>query len=130
MRVLYDTSVAIALRDGDASIVQWHETENYDAAISAVTMVELEGGVGRGETGRDVRRLALDALYDNFDVLDFTAREAAVYGAIVAGLGFARSKITDRMIAATAIAAGLSLATLNERDFRDIPKLRLIGWSE
>jgi tRNA(fMet)-specific endonuclease VapC len=33
------------------------------------------------------------------------------------------------MIAATAITHGLTLATLNRRDFRDIPGLTVEDWS-
>ncbi|HAJ03147.1 MAG TPA: VapC toxin family PIN domain ribonuclease, partial [Brevundimonas sp.] len=34
----------------------------------------------------------------------------------------------DRMIAAQAIVAGATLATLNPADFRDIPGLSLLEW--
>ena len=43
--------------------------------------------------------------------------------------GFSRRLVVDRMIAATALANDLSLATLNPRDFRDIPGLKIEDWS-
>ena len=128
MQILYDTSIAIALRDGSPPILARHEQSDAAASISVVTMVELEGGVARSAVGRGQRRAALDAVYENFGVLAFTSQEATVYGQIVRQLGFARSKIIDRMIAATAMTHGLRLATLNARDFRAIAGLQLETW--
>jgi len=91
-------------------------------------MVELEGGVARSAAGRDRRRAALDAMYSNFAVVPFTADEATIYGQIVERLGFSRTRVIDRMIAATALAAGMKLATLNVRDFRGIPGLVVEDW--
>ena len=42
--------------------------------------------------------------------------------------GFSRRKTIDHMIAATALANGLSLITLNAQDFRDVPGLLLEIW--
>jgi tRNA(fMet)-specific endonuclease VapC len=129
VRILLDTSVAIALRDGDRRLLARQERSAATGLISAVTLVELEGGVGRSEIGRAHRRAALDAIYQTVEAISFTAREAQFYGAIVASLGFARGKIADRMIAATALASDVPLATLNPRDFREIDGLQLEDWS-
>lgn len=129
MQILIDTSVAIALRDGDARLLARQQDSKATAVLSVVTLVELEGGVGRSAAGRSQRRAAVDAMYEGVGVLNFTAREAAMYGRFVDHLGFSRPKITDRMIAATAVRAGLPLATLNPRDFRDIPGLEVEDWS-
>lgn len=110
-------------------ILTRHEESGATAEISTVTMVELEGGVARASTGREQRRKALDAMYENLGVLPFTQREALAYGEIVRRLGFAWPKVIDRMIAACALVNGVRLATLNERDFRDIPGLQLEDWS-
>ena len=128
MQILYDTSIAIALRDGSPPILERHERSDAAASISVVTMMELEGGVARTALGREQRRAALDAVYENFGVLAFTSREAMVYGQIVHQLGLTRSKIIDRMIAATALTHGLHLATLNPRDFRAVAGLQLEAW--
>ncbi len=69
-------------------------------------------------------------MVDLLTVLPFGSAEAAVYGRIVDELGFARSKIIDRMIAAQALAVGATLVTLNPRDFRSIAGLRLEDRSE
>ena len=63
-----------------------------------------------------------------FAVLDFTNEVAAAYGEIVRHAGFSRRKIVDRMIAATGLVHDMTLVTFNDRDFRDVPGLKLIGW--
>ena len=68
-------------------------------------------------------------MYALLEIVPFTEREAAVYRQIVTRLGFSRSKIIDRMVAAQAIMAGARLATLNPRDFRGIADLRIDDWS-
>jgi tRNA(fMet)-specific endonuclease VapC len=129
LRILFDTSVAIAFRDGDPHILARARHIDPVAVISAVTWVELEGGVGVAPEGMAARRAALDAMRDVLDILAFGPDEARIYGRIVEALGFSRRKIIDRMIAAQAISAGACLATLNPRDFRDIPDLRIEDWS-
>lgn len=129
MRILFDTSVAIAFRDGDPDILARAQAVEPVALLSAVTVVELEGGIARAPEGRQARRAALDAMYDVLDILLFGMAEATAYGAIVAKLGFSRTAIIDRMIAAQAIVAEACLVSLNPRGFRDIPGLTSEDWS-
>ena len=68
-------------------------------------------------------------MYEQLDVISFTGREAGIYRRILEQLRFSRSRIIDRMIAAQAIVAGATLATLNPRDFRNIPGLTIEDWS-
>lgn len=126
--VLLDTSVAIPLRDGDAEV--WARAAKLTAApfISILTAAELEGGVHKVPALAARRRAALDALAGKLDVLPFDASELAAYRMIIEAIGFNRQKVLDRLIAATAIANGLPLATRNAKDFRDIPGLRLEEW--
>lgn len=128
MGLLFDTSVAISLRDGDPRLLAHQESSGATGIVSVLTMVELEGGVDRTPSESHVRRAAVQAMYETMSVLAFTRREAELYGQIVRQLGFSRSRVIDRMIAATAISAGLKVATLNPRDFRDIPGLELEDW--
>jgi len=128
LRLLLDTSVAIALRDSEPGLLERRKGSSAVASISVVTAVELEGGIWRSQSGVAERRAALDAIYEVFELLAFTDREAAAYGQIVEQLGFSRSKVIDRMIAATAIVVGRTLATLNPRDFQGIPGLTVEDW--
>jgi tRNA(fMet)-specific endonuclease VapC len=97
--------------------------------LSIVSRVELEGGVYKVPSEAMARRERLDAMLAGVEVLPFSTVEAEAYGVILATCGFSRSRILDRMIAATAMAAGVPLATLNPRDFGDIPNLRMEDWS-
>ena len=63
-----------------------------------------------------------------FEVVDFDADMATVYGTIIQRHGFSRRKIIDRMIAATAIARRAVLITANASDFAEIEDLKLEIW--
>ncbi len=129
MSALIDTNIAIYLRDNNRSI--WNAVGALPTAptISVLTCVELENGVSSTSEEASTRRHRVDALFEMLPILSFAVSEAEAYGRIIAHCGFSRTKIIDRMIAATAIVAGLPLITLNPRDFRDIPGLRLEDWS-
>lgn len=129
MAYLLDTSIAIQLRDGDRDFRSWLTTIDETPSISAITRVELEGGVYANAALAERRRKAVDILLREFVVLDLTDEIAELYGTIVERIGFSRRKITDRMIAATALAHNLALVTLNGRDFRDVPGLELVEWT-
>lgn len=83
----------------------------------------------RDELLVQTRRVLLDSFLENVEELDFTGREVAAYSSVIAAKGFSRRLVVDRMIAATALANDLALATLNPRDFRDIPGLTIEDWS-
>lgn len=97
-------------------------------AVSIVTQIELEGGVQAQRHLVEKRRAAVDALLGTLEILDFDADCASAYRRIMETVGFSRKKVIGRMIAATALAHDLSLITLNGRDFRDIPELKLEEW--
>ena len=96
--------------------------------ISAITKVELEGGVYGDPQFAAARRKALDALLRRLPVIDFSSLMATTYGQIVGQTHFSRRKVIDRMIAATAIVQGLTLITTNGSDFADIDGLKLEIW--
>jgi predicted nucleic acid-binding protein len=115
LRTLIDTSVAVALREGEAAILARAELLQSPALLSILSVVELEGGVSTAPEGAAVRRAILDEMYGTLDILPFFEREAAAYRRTVEICGFSRRLIVDRMIAATALANDLLLATLNPR---------------
>lgn len=126
---MLDTSVAIPSRDGDQDVLGRIASIEAPLLISAVTRVELENGVYRDPTLAVRRRAALDVMLATMIVVPFEDDTAALYGRIVAALGWSRARIIDRMIAATAILRDVPLATLNAADFRGVPGLRLDDWS-
>lgn len=128
MSALIDTNIAIRLRDGDAGVIARYAELAAPPALSIVSRIELEGGVAARPDLAHRRRAALDALLDELDILDFDARAADAYRRIVTAAGYSRPRILDRMIAATALAHGLSAITTNPSDFRDMPGLAIIAW--
>jgi predicted nucleic acid-binding protein len=129
LRTLLDTSVAIHLRDGDPEVERRLAERLGTSMLSVITRVELEGGVYKDPALTRLLRPRVDRMLAALEELPFGGREAAVYAHIVERCGFSRTRILDRMIAATAIVAGAALVTLNARDFRDIPDLRFEDWS-
>ncbi|MDP8993604.1 MAG: PIN domain-containing protein [Pseudomonadota bacterium] len=128
MPLLLDTSVAVDVIDDVAGTLD--RAREADALyLSVISHVELEAGVHRDRELGSLFRTRLDRFLTRVVELDFTSREVAAYAAIIAAKGFSRRLIVDRMIAATALANGLTLATLNPRDFRDVPGLEVEDWS-
>lgn len=127
--LLLDTSVAVMLRDRDERIVKRAAGLDSYPVLSMVGRVELENGVYREPSLVAVRRHALDLLVSTMTTISFGDDELAAYRAIVAACGYSRPKVLDRMIAATAIANGLTLATANAADVRDVPGLAIDDWA-
>lgn len=128
MAFLIDTNVAIHLRDGDATIAARIAALDDAIVMSIVTRVELEGGVYRTPGEVPIRRARLDTLLSAIPVLAFDAAAATMYGAIVAGAGYSRRKLLDRMIAAQALVHRATLVTMNPADFSDIAGLEVRAW--
>ncbi|MBL0923839.1 MAG: PIN domain-containing protein [Sphingomonadaceae bacterium] len=128
MTFLLDTCVAIDLRDDRNDMVTKITALPVRPKISAITRVELEGGVYVDPEFAVSRRRALDVLLRRLPVVDFSTSMATVYGRIVSQAGFSRRKIIDRMIAATAMVNDLTLITTNGSDFADIEGLKLEIW--
>ena len=128
MPLLLDTSVAVELLEEVQRTID--RAEQIDGQfLSVISRVELEAGVYRDTSSVERRRSRLDGFLEQIELLDFTGREVAAYSSIMAARGFSRRLVADRMIAATAITRALTLATLNPRDFRDIPGLTIEDWS-
>lgn len=125
---LIDTNVAIYLRDVDPDVVTRVAALPLLPKMSLLSWVELEGGVHRDPDKAKDRRTTLDDLLRTLDVLPLDAPVVRAYARIVATAGFARSRILDRLIAATAMVHDLTLVTINGDDFRDIPGLALEVW--
>lgn len=128
MSLLVDTSVAVGLID-DVPLVKERARQADELYLSIISHVELEAGVYRDRDLGPIFRTRLTKFLSRVEELEFTAREVAAYSAIIAARGFSRRLVVDRMIAATALANDLALATLNSRDFRNIPGLRIEDWS-
>jgi predicted nucleic acid-binding protein len=128
-RGLLDTNILILRR--------WIEPDELpdEMAISAITLAELSAGphqVRRNtddydENAERARRLdVLQRAENEFDPIPFDAEAARTYGrvcAAVAGADRKPRRVADLMIAAVAVAHGLSLYTTNPHDFAGLDGL-------
>lgn len=116
------------MRDETASVGDQIANLTSQAFLSAISRVELEGGVAAIPELASLRRAKLDLLLENLDIIEFTDEMAEAYGRIVQQAGYSRRKIIDRMIAATALVHDLILITTNGADFAGIDGLKLEIW--
>ena len=102
-----------------------------EPVITTVTLAELSVGplVATGRRERAVRQAHLQQAEADFEPLPFDADAARAFGRVAASLRNAGRKVQarayDAMIAATAIANGLPLYTVNPGDFVGIDGLDL-----
>lgn len=124
---LLDTSVVIALpRLTDASALPG------TPFICTVTLAELSVGplVARTDQERAARQAVLQQAEADFDPLPFDAAAARAFGRVAAALRRAGRKPAarsyDALIAAVAVARGLTLHTANPDDFPGLDGLRIV----
>jgi len=101
-----------------------------DVRIASVTASELLHGVERAAnpSTRDERASFVQSILDRLPTEPFTLDTARIHARVWAALAGKGQRIGshDLIIAATAIEHGLEVATLNEKEFRRIERLRLI----
>ena len=101
--------------------------------ISSITLAELSVGplVATTKKERSARQAHLQQAEADFEPLPFDAASARVFGGVAASLRRAGRKPAarayDAMIAAIAIANGLTLYTCNPEDFAGIDDLDLVA---
>ena len=120
--LLLDTNILIAVLNGAISPDRF-EKGGWRISISAVTVMELYALAGTGE-GEQER---IERAVDMFEVVPLGRAIAKCAGML------ARTRKTgkpDLLIAATALALEAALLTENERDFKNIPGLRVLGWED
>ena len=123
MGTLLDTSILIDIERGRGAIPTTDET-----AIAAITASELLQGVLRADRAhRTVRESFVEGILAMLPTIPFSLQVARVHARIWADLASARVTVdaADLEVAATTIALGWELATLNRRGFARIAGLRL-----
>lgn len=133
MGTLIDTSVLIQLERGGADVPSRIRVSGDDAVfLSVVTASELLHGVWRAkDEGMRARRIALvEAILREFPLVDVDLAVARVHAQVWAEQQARGSMIGahDLWIAATCIAHGFRIATVNVRDFERIPGLQVQRW--
>lgn len=126
-RLILDSSVLVAGHRGQGlpGMVADHED---DVAIAALTVAELRVGAYRGHPARGAARGRwLDGLLTFLDVEPYDARVAEVHARLLASVADAgvSKGAHDLMIAATAIATGRTLVTLDRRSIDGVAGLQV-----
>jgi len=132
MGVVLDTSILVAAERRALRFEALLESLGDEpVAISAVTASELLHGCHRASNaGIRARRSAfVEALLDALPILPFGLAEARLHAEIWAELARRGTMIGphDLLIAATAMARGYLVASLNQRDFARVAGLQLVA---
>ncbi len=104
-----------------------------EASISAITLAELSAGplVAATDALRAVRQAHLQQAEADFDAVPFDVVAARAFAQVAASLRRSGRKSSarayDALIAATAMANGLTLYTVNPRDFEGIEGLDVVA---
>jgi tRNA(fMet)-specific endonuclease VapC len=129
---LLDTNICIYIRRKKPEHVskRFQTLRHGEAVLSVITFGELLYGAEKSQQ----RSLALKQLQELAELLPVMAlpeAAAETYGRIRADLERKGQMIgnNDLWISAHAKAAGLTLVTNNEREFRRIPGLKLQNWT-
>ena len=131
MKFLLDTNAWIGfLRAKDSGLVdRIRRTAPSEIALCSVVIGELVYGAIRSQ--REAHNLGLIAnLRQKFQSLPFDDRAGEIYGRLRAQLAAVGTPIgpNDLLIAAIALANGLTVVTHNVTEFRRIPLLSVIDW--
>jgi tRNA(fMet)-specific endonuclease VapC len=132
VRYLLDTNICIYIRQKrPVEVLQrFHKLRPGEAALSVITYGELLYGAAKSAQ----RTAALERLRELVHLLPALAlpeSAAETYGAIRADLEPKGEMIgnNDLWIAAHALAAGLTLVTNNEKEFRRVRGLKVQNWT-
>lgn len=131
--LLIDSSIFIALeRRGETPASLLDRFGDQPVALSAVTASELLHGVHRadGAVRRGRRETFVETVFRELPILPFTLDIARVHSRLWADLLARGAMIGERdlMIAATALAHGLTLVSGDRRHFGKIDGLSLALW--
>lgn len=129
-RFMLDTNICIYLMKHHPPEVAERFSACFfgEVVISAITLAELEFGVLCSGENRTKNRRALDSLLEDLAVAPFERDAAAAYAPIRFANRERNRDAMDRLIAAHAIALGVTLVTNNEGDFSRYPDLMLENW--
>ena len=130
-RFLLDTNICIYIQRRKPGEVfsRFRKLQPGDAAISVITWGELLYGAEKSRQRKKALQL-LDEFITLIPVLPMPANAANAYGTIRASLETKGTPIgnNDLWIAAHAKAAGLTVVTNNEKEFRRVPGLKVQNW--
>ena len=124
MRYLIDTNCCIYLFANSYPALSRRvlATPQGDIGLSTIVFAELALG---SMNGKAPPFEALEELAEQMPLLPFDGAAARAYST----LPFRRGRY-DRLLAGHALSLGLAIITRNERDFADIPDLKIENWTK
>ena len=132
MNYLLDTNVCVGYlrgKNSDNIAARLTAASPGDVALCSVVKAELLYGAERSQQPQR-NHAQLQRFFAAFPSLPFDDRAAAVYGTIRVNLEKTGTPIgpNDLMIAAIAVASGLTLVTHNTAEFGRVPGLQTEDW--
>lgn len=128
-RYMLDTNMCIYLIKNQPEEVAQRFAQCYvgDVVMSAITYAELEYGVAAA-ANPNRERVNLASLVEDIPVVPFDDAAAAAYGPIRLATRDSKRDQLDKLIAAHAVALGVTLVTNNLRDFAKYPGVVAENW--
>lgn len=128
-RYMLDTNMCIYLIKHQPEKVAQRFAQCYvgDVVMSAITYAELEYGVAVS-ADPDRERANLAALTEDIPVITFDALAGVAYGPIRQATSESKRDTLDKLIAAHAVALGVTIVTNNTRDFAKYPGVMIENW--
>ena len=129
-KYMLDTNICIYLMKHQPAEVKERFEQCFvgQVVISAITLAELEYGVTCSGVAAPANRAQLDSFIEDVPVAVFEATAASASGpARFANRERSRDAL-DKLIAAHAVALGVTLVTNNEADFLTYPGLVVENW--
>jgi predicted nucleic acid-binding protein len=133
MGFLIDTNLWIAIERGKLSAADIHAiTRQSPIYLSPINIAEIRFGIDLMKNDKQKQR-AMTTLrrMRRKPLLRITGETAEVFGMIAAQLSQtgrgADFRIQDLWLAAQSIQRDFTLLTANEKDFKDVPGLKLVG---
>ncbi len=126
-RYLLDATTVFAAASGEmATLSRLSRLSIGDVAMPALVYGELLSAMAGGKSLRLIENVSL--LAQNVDILPFDRKAAETFGELLRRIEPKRRRMLDRMVAAQAIAEGMTLVTLAPGDFADLPGLKIESW--
>ena len=119
---LLDTNICIYLLEARNDGLRRRIERSNEGELTTSAIVYAEVMIGARKLGAVE---AATALFERIPPQPFDTAAGEAY----ASLPFSRGNL-DRLIAAHALALGLILVTNNERDFADVPGLKVENWTQ
>jgi len=132
-RYMLDTNICIYIQrqNPEKVLARFQKLKPGDAVISVITWGELVFGAEKSKQRKKVMQL-LGEFTSFIPVLPILENAGNTYGAVRAALASKGTPIgnNDLWIAAHAKAAGLTLVTNNEKEFKRVPGLKIQNWAK